>query len=192
MVATGACLVAGGFLGLAKGISSSGKSTAQATTNETVPTTTEASPTLSTTAILVSVQGAVQQPGLLTVPAQARVGQVIEMAGGYSPQADQATLAENLNLAAKVEDGQQIWVPMQMSPESNGHPTQETSTATTANLISLNTASQSELESLPGIGPVRAQAIIAGRPYLTVDELLSRQIVSSAAFEALASLVEAP
>lgn len=142
--------------------------------------------------ILVSVQGAVQKPGLLTVTPQTRVGQVIELAGGYSSQVDQTRLVETLNLAAIVEDGQQIWVPTLTDIAVEFGGSSAATTEVTSNILSLNTATQSELETLPGIGPVRAQAIISGRPYQAADELVSRQILSSAAFEALAGLVGVP
>ena len=56
-------------------------------------------------------------------------------------------------------------------------------------MVSVNSASQSELESLPGIGPVTAGKIIDGRPYNQVEELLERKIVGKATFEKIKNLI---
>jgi len=127
--------------------------------------------------IVVQISGAVTQPGLYRFSQGARVIDAIERAGGAQPAADLSTL----NLAARLRDGQHITIPAQAaSPAGVGAPTP--SPRVTPKRISLNQATQQDLESLPGIGPVYAQHIIAyreqkmrdkGHGFQSVDELLN-------------------
>lgn len=111
--------------------------------------------------LVVQVSGAVAEPGVYQLPPGSRVNDLIQAAGGTLPSAN--TLA--MNLAAALEDGQAVRVPT-IAPS----PTRALFTATpqptqtaTSPFINLNTADQAALESLPGIGPVLAQRIIAYR-----------------------------
>lgn len=106
----------------------------------------------------VYVVGAVVQPGLQALPPGSRVQDAIISAGGLLPEANTTVL----NLAAYVADGERIYVPLSNPTEENALSIE--SFQTTGNgLININRASQVELESLPGIGPVTAQNIITYR-----------------------------
>jgi len=120
--------------------------------------------------ILVHVTGAVTQPGVYALPGNCRVRDAVEAAGGTVMGADTGVL----NLAAFLQDGAQLWIPYktrvgnshQIDPQKDQHPDSEpvhSATFSSAAPINLNTATQAELESLPGIGPVIAQRIIAYR-----------------------------
>lgn len=111
--------------------------------------------------LVVQVSGAVAQPGVYQLPAGSRISDAIQAAGGVLPSAN----ALSLNLARQLEDGQAVRVPtIAPSPSVVLITATPEATATPYNpFININTASQEELESLPGIGPVLAQRIIAYR-----------------------------
>ena len=126
-------------------------------------------PSTSPTPVLmwmVHVVGAVKNPGVVSVPQGARVIDAIEAAGGLREDADPG----ELNLAAMLVDGCQIVIGTSQHPkgevregtngdggEVQGHTTNATNT------INLNTATEAELDTLPGVGPVTAKAILAWR-----------------------------
>jgi len=128
---------------------------------------------VSAAPIIVDVAGWVRQPGVYEFASGDRVIDAIDRAGGPRKGADLTTL----NLAAPLTDGTQIVVPKPGSttggePGSSG--TGSTSGGTT--LININSAGETELEGLPGVGPVTAAAIIDYRtqngPFATVDDLI--------------------
>lgn len=108
----------------------------------------------------VYVVGEVSQPGVYMLAPGSRVQDVIQMAGGFTPDAN----PQALNLAAFLEDGERVFVPKIIDSQASGNEslTEKTSTDNPI-LIDINTADQSELESLPEIGPATAQEIIAYR-----------------------------
>jgi competence protein ComEA len=120
--------------------------------------------------LAVHVTGAVSRPGVYIFPQGCRVQEALEAAGGLSPEAD----AQLLNLAAPLHDGERLWVPVKSQHAASGQPetgnppgyfTTESgyTDKDPSGRINLNTATQAELESLPNIGPVTAQKIIAYR-----------------------------
>jgi competence protein ComEA len=138
-------------------------------------------------ALIVDVQGAVVSPGVHTVPAGGRVADAIAAAGGYSTQVDIAAAAVALNLAEHLVDGQKIHVPAR--GEVVTLPVGATEPPAGGGLIDINHASQEQLESLPGIGPVTAAKIIAARPFATIDELDSRGVVGPSVIEQIRDLI---
>jgi len=125
--------------------------TVQTPAPETVTPTPE--PTIK-----VHVLGAVVNPGVVTLPQGSRVEDAINAAGGLLPGADPA----QLNLAAILVDGSQIIIGTAQQPrgEVNGGGSESSGGETK---INLNTATQAQLETLPGIGPVTAGKILAWR-----------------------------
>jgi competence protein ComEA len=116
------------------------------------------------------------------------VADALAAAGGYAESADLAAAAQSLNLAAAVVDGQQIYVPVVGEAAVGGGSSGD-------GLVNLNHASQSELEALPGIGPVTAEKIIAARdeqPFATLDELVTRDVLTARQLEQIADLVTVP
>jgi competence protein ComEA len=138
-------------------------------------------------ALIVDVQGAVVNPGVHSVPAGSRVADAIAAAGGYSTEVDIAAAAVALNLAEHLVDGQKIHVPAR--GEVVPFPVDATQPPNGGGLIDINHATQVELESLPGIGPVTAEKIIAARPFATIDELDGRDVVGPSVMEQIRDLI---
>jgi competence protein ComEA len=140
-------------------------------------------------ALVIDVAGAVVSPGLHRLRPGARVGDAIEAAGGFAPRADLAASSQSLNLAQPLEDGAKVLVP-----ELGLDRAATDSGAADDGRLDLNRASSSELESLPGIGPVTAGKIIAAREderFGAVRELRDRGLVGEKVFEDVKGLVRA-
>lgn len=140
-------------------------------------------------AVVVHVAGAVARPGLVRLPAGARVADAIDAAGGLRPDAD----LDRLNLAAPLVDGQRVWVPIvgrdappEVDPTGGGAGAVG---AAAPAIVDLNTAGETELESLPGIGPSTAQAILDQRRrvgrFKAVDDLLDVRGIGPAKLAAI-------
>ena len=133
--------------------------------------------------IFIDIEGAVVKPGLYKLPQGSRIQDSLISAGGLAASADRKYIAKNLNLATKLTDGAKIYIPflgevLRLDSGLNSSSQGEI----VGDLVNINTSSQSQLEALPGIGPVTAQKIITGRPYSSVDELLSKKIVGNKVF----------
>ena len=115
-------------------------------------------PTASASQVVVDVAGKVRRPGIAVLRYGARVVDAIRAAGGARPGVDLGPL----NLAQVVTDGEQIVVGGP-APPSTGVAAAASGAPSAATLVHLNTADQAALESLPEVGPVTAQAIIAWR-----------------------------
>lgn len=129
--------------------------------------------------ILVDLRGAVQNPGVYELPADSRINDLLIRAGGLAASADREWLDKNINLAQKLTDGVKIYIPPLRSAEGGATEGQ----AEPVGKININTASASQLDSLWGVGEARAKAIIAGRPYQAVEELVKRKIIPQNVFE---------
>jgi competence protein ComEA len=119
-------------------------------------------------AIVVDVVGAVAHPGLYHLPQRSRVADAVARAGGLTRRAERAAV----NLAAPVADGQQILVAARGSPTGAAGAV---GSSATANPLSLSSATAEQLDTLPGVGPVTAQKIVAYRqehgPFTSVEAL---------------------
>ncbi len=150
-------------------------------------------PVGAATAIVVDVVGAVVDPGVYRLSPGARVGDAIEAAGGFSPRVDAARVATELNLAATLQDGAQVRVPSRdETPSPGGGGGTGGGMGSGAGLINVNTASQTELETLPGIGPVTAEKIMASRataPFTAIEDLRERELVFESVFEDIRALI---
>jgi competence protein ComEA len=126
-------------------------------------------------AMRVHVAGAVASPGVYELAPGARVCDAVEAAGGFSADAD----PDALNLAAELADGVQVRVPVlgEEVQEASAYAAQGSTDAASSStgLVNVNTATVAELESLSGVGPVTAQAIVdereANGPFASVDDL---------------------
>ncbi|MDI9919085.1 helix-hairpin-helix domain-containing protein [Rhodococcus sp. IEGM 1379] len=136
----------------------------QPSTSESVSPPIESSGVAAPVGVVVSVVGLVRNPGLVTIPDGSRVADALTAAGGVNAGAD--TLS--LNLAQKLSDGDQVVVGVigDSAPKTSstaagtgGAP----AASAGGGLINLNTATEAELDTLPGVGPVTASAIAAWR-----------------------------
>ena len=142
--------------------------------------------------LVVDVRGAVSQPGVYELPLGSRLQDALQAAGGALPGADLG----GLNLAAPLDDGAAIRVPLQGEAQS---PPSRSGSVTIpeapGGLININTASQEELESLPGIGPVLAQQVIeyreANGPFPSIEAIENVPGIGPGIFQKIKDLITA-
>lgn len=149
---------------------------------EPVAATTSATPGSPVSGeVVVAVAGRVQHPGLVRLPAGARVADALAAAGGPLPDTDLSTI----NLARKVNDGELITVG---GPLPGG-----SAVAAGSGLVNLNTASLDQLQTLPGVGPVLAQRIVEYRDqhggFASVADLRNVSGIGDARYNELKSRV---
>jgi competence protein ComEA len=136
--------------------------------------------------MIVDIAGAVKNPGLYSFEEEARIGEVIEKAGGLTNEADNNWIDMYLNRSAKIVDGQKIYIPkITLNKQQEMNPKTQTSTdvQVKSSLININTATSGELDGLPGVGPATAGKIISGRPYTRLEELREKKIVSQKVYD---------
>ncbi len=139
--------------------------------------------------VTVDIAGKVRRPGVATLPAGSRVIDALKKAGGARGGAD----LTGLNLARVLVDGEQILVGRPPVPGGVGAGVASGAPQPTGALVNLNTATQDQLETLPGVGPVTAQKILQWRTdhgtFSSVDELLEIDGIGEKTFADLAPLV---
>jgi competence protein ComEA len=139
--------------------------------------------------VMVDVAGGVKSPGLYELPANSRVMDAITAAGGTRPGTD----TSDINLARIIKDGEQIYVDPLTATNSNlgSGPTRVTKRK--SGPININRASATELDTLPGIGPVIASRIVEYRkkngPFASVEDLQKVSGIGVAKFTQLKSKV---
>ncbi len=137
--------------------------------------------------VMVHVAGAVSEPGMYSLPHGARVKDAVDLAGGLAEGAD----SNLINLAKPINDGMQIWVPSVNVDQIEGNEAEINQKAQNQSQptrqININTASQVELESLSGIGPVIAGAIIQYRQehgaFNKISEIINVSGIGPVVFE---------
>jgi competence protein ComEA len=156
--------------------------------------------------LVVEVSGGVAQPGLLRLPPGSRVADALEEAGGVVPEGDPSLL----NLAALVKDGEKVSVPIKQPTEAalnayltRGEAGQNPAVSPPApnsppapapdHPININSAPASELDLLPGIGPVIAQRILDYREahgsFQSIEEIKEVKGIGEATFEKIKALI---
>jgi len=171
-----------------------------------------ATPTPQGARIRVEISGGVAEPGVISLPESSRLIDAISAAGGWGERVDPLRVELCLNLAARIEDGSAVRIPtrddrlllgltgVECGPlyssaaeiASSGETGGASGSNATGGKIDLNHASAEELDTLPGIGPVTAAKIIAARqekPFVIVDDLLDRKIISESVLEGIRALV---
>lgn len=140
--------------------------------------------------LAIHVTGAVAQPGVYHLPAGSRVEDAIRAAGGCLPEAN----PQSLNLATVLKDGARLTIPaMSQNPPAGEQAAVSSSQAPSTGLININTASLSELETLPGIGPAIGGRIIAYREengaFHSIDDIQNVSGIGPVIFSRLKDLI---
>ena len=135
--------------------------------------------------MVVHVTGAVRTPGVYRVPDGGRVIQAIKVAGGPTGAADLAAI----NLAAPLQDGQQVLVPARIATVAGGQGRATTPAA--GGPVSLSSATAEQLDSLDGIGPTLAARIVAWRDqhggFASIDQLMDVPGIGQTRLDAIRS-----
>jgi competence protein ComEA len=131
--------------------------------------------------LVVDVAGKVRRPGLVRLPTGSRIDDAVRAAGGVLPGISTGAL----NLAQKVMDGQQVLVSVDAPVRAGG--------ATAGGLLDLNAATATELDALPGIGPVLADKIVSWRTehgrFASIDQLRQVGGIGESKYQALKTKV---
>lgn len=145
--------------------------------------------------VAVHIGGAVRNPGLYYIPANSRVADAIQTAGGPTSDAD----LDAINLASKITDGSKVIVPSKVkvsnisSSLSNSLEGASTGINSSNKKININTATAKELEELPGIGPALAGRIVSYRetngPFKSIEEIKKVSGIGEKKFEAIKDLI---
>ena len=151
--------------------------------------------------IEVQVIGGVAKPGVYALPDGSRVQDAVDAAGGLLADVD----ASSVNLAAKLEDGQQVQIPggqpIGAAPQQGASPftviptvgAVPTKSTSAADLININTATQEEFVSLPGIGPTTAKNIFTYRtqhgPFAHIEDIMNVPGVGPSTFDSIKNLI---
>lgn len=144
--------------------------------------------------LIVDVVGKVVRPGIVTLPRGSRVYEAVEAAGGLRGRVDTTTL----NMARELTDGEQVLVGIEpvegaSAPSTGGSGSSPGAPAVAGAKVNLNTATAEQLDTLPGVGPVTAQAILSWREtngrFGSVDDLLDVKGIGDATLAELRDLV---
>jgi competence protein ComEA len=140
--------------------------------------------------LVVQVLGAVPRPGVYEFPEGSRVRDAIDAAGGLLTDADVSAM----NLAAPLQDGQQLEIPLTGGAVGTPPPEAPATQAPNAgDLVNINTATLDQLDALPGIGPTTAQKIIDYRnlhgPFQKIEDIMNVSGIGPATFDKLKSLI---
>ncbi|HSX39012.1 MAG TPA: helix-hairpin-helix domain-containing protein [Candidatus Saccharimonadales bacterium] len=185
-----------------------------------VNSTSEASATsIDSSTIKVDVSGAVKSPGVYSLPQDARINDALVISGGALTSVSAQWLAQHVDLAQKLKDTQKVYVPFDwevsdvcrqdelkklditstanlvipipttVNPTGTTH-TSPTPAQTQNELTHVNSATQEELQSLPGIGPVYSQKIIDNRPFASASDLVSKAKLSQSLVDKISPLID--
>lgn len=137
--------------------------------------------------ITIDIEGEVSKAGIYEMLSGSHIYDAIRVAGGYTKNADRTYIARYYNLAQILHDQDKIYIPSRIDTQqmivSQNEDTQ--SETKTTDIISINTATLDQLNSLPKIGDITAKKIIDNRPYASISELIDKKIVGTAIFEAI-------
>ncbi len=166
----------------------------------------EASLAEDETTIMVDLSGAVEKPGLYELRDGERLQDLLKKANGLSKSADRQFFERNFNLAKVLTDQEKIHIPNKEEVEDGlfkevvfavnssvggGVVAGSSTGANSQGTININTASESDLDKLPGIGPVTAAKIVASRPYKSIQDLVDNKIVNNSQWEKIKEMISA-
>lgn len=142
----------------------------------------------TTAEIIVHIDGEVVKPGIVSLPTEARITDAISAAGGLTELAD----TSKINLAYSLQDGQKVYIPSINDIQAETYIQNDAGDnvivqdSSSSSLININSATQSELDSLPGIGPSTASKIIDYRnkngDFKNIEDLMNVSGIGEAKF----------
>lgn len=138
--------------------------------------------------IVVEIGGQVLKPGVYHLPVSARIEDAFIVSGGITANADRGWVEKNINRAARLSDGQKIYIPehsevLSASNLSSFSNVAQYGSSQSPSQININMGSLTDLDTLPGIGQVYAQKIIDNRPYSNINELVSKKVIPQTTFD---------
>lgn len=145
----------------------------------------------SSETIVIDIKGAVQHPGVYEMRTGDRVSQAIEKAGGTSEQADEA----QVNLAEILQDGTVVYIPKkgEETAVQQGGGVSVQSDGEKGALVNINTATLEELQDISGVGPSKAEAIVAYREengrFQTIEDITKVSGIGEKSFEKIKSSI---
>ncbi|WP_078390926.1 helix-hairpin-helix domain-containing protein [Shouchella patagoniensis] len=147
----------------------------------------EAAEVESDTHIVVDVKGAVAVPGVYELTNESRIHEVIHLAGGFLDEADR----DSVNLALRVSDEMVLYIPYEGEEQEINLLVHNGEIASA--LVNLNTATESELQTLQGVGPAKAAAIIQYREenglFNTIEEITNVSGIGDKSFDSLKDMI---
>lgn len=159
--------------------------------------------------ISVDIAGAIAKSGVYEVSSSARLNDVLEKAGGLSEQADIGYFERTFNRARFLSDQEKIYIPSYLdiqlglvsqsllviqpeygySKQTNNDVQAQNISIDQSSVTNINSASEEELDELPGIGITTAKKIISNRPYRSISELFEKKIVKSNVYEQIKNMI---
>ncbi len=141
----------------------------------------------NTVNVTIHVAGAVRKPGIYTLKEGSRLNDAIEKAGGLADNANRLVIGQQINLAQLLQDQEKVYIPNISEEVALSDLTDET--VENNSLVSVNGDSESELEKLPGIGPITASKIYNSRPYKALEELYTKGVISKKLYDKIEKLI---
>ncbi len=147
--------------------------------------------------IIIDIAGQVQKEGIIKLKEGSRIADAIEKAGGLKENAS----TKNINLAYKLEDGQKIYIPSKEEDQNQTTYITDSESGSVSNIqanqekvININTATQEQLEDIPGIGESTAQKIITYRnengKFKTIEEIKNVSGIGEAKFNQMKEYIK--
>jgi len=157
--------------------------------------------------VTVAISGAVSNPGMYQLANGSRVGDLVTTAGGFASNADSIFVQTTLNLAHRLNDAEGVYIPfledqdvldvcselttlLQTAHQSAATEKTAQNEGEEGTVVSINFGSVEQLDTLPGVGAKRAEAIVANRPYARIEELVEKEVLSESVFEELKQLIQ--
>lgn len=125
--------------------------------------------------IFVDIEGSVISPGVYELLENSRIKDALVMAGGFSDDADREFCEKNINMAEKIKDGQKIYIP---SANYTNAQQGYFEAMASSKKVSINSATIVELDTLWGIGSARAESIVKNRPYQSLEDLITKGVLT--------------
>ena len=144
--------------------------------------------------IYIQISGAIKNPQVAKLKKGSRVFELIEVAGGFTPDASNAYVNKVLNLARILADGEKLYIPFSLEELEQDFTTKYITIDSTANLIvNINTATKQQLTTLPQIGDSTADKIIAYRTkngaFKSIEDIKNVDGIGDKTFEELKDLI---